>query len=351
MLVEVSSLPLISVLIPCHNAAPWLKGAVDSVCAQSIRNLEILIYDDGSTDGSGKAIDRLAATDPRIVVMGEATNRGIVHALNAMLQSARGAFIARMDADDISLPQRFEQQLRFIEAGNADLCGTWFQEFGGGPPRTVRWQHKPDELRAAMLFQNTICHPTVMARREVFEAFRYRENFGLAEDYDLFVRASEQFRLANVSQVLLRYRRHHAQATQAQRAEMEEVTCRIRINALHGKGIDPSIEQQRIHNLVRAPRSVRSLEDFELIEMWLLELIKHFHHPDAQRVVASQWTRAAIRAAPLGMAMWRTFHRSSLQKGLGEAARRNIDLAILAALRLDYESPAFKALRRLGLSV
>lgn len=344
-------LSLVSVLIPCHNAAPWLQAAVESIQQQTERDLEILIYDDGSTDGSAAIIERLAAGDPRIFPMGQQSKKGIVHALNTMLDVANGTYIARMDADDISLPHRLDEQLRFIRARNADLCGSWFKEFGDGISRSVRWPGSTEAIRAAMLFQNTICHPTVMARREVFEAFRYRENFGLAEDYDLFVRASEQFRLANVSQVLLRYRRHHAQATQAQRAEMEEVTCRIRINALHGKGIDPSIEQQRIHNLVRAPRSVRSLEDFELIEMWLLELIKHFHHPDAQRVVASQWTRAAIRAAPLGMAMWRTFHRSSLQKGLGEAARRNIDLAILAALRLDYESPAFKALRRLGLSV
>lgn len=352
MLVEVSSLPLISVLIPCHNAAPWLKGAVDSVCAQSIRNLEILIYDDGSTDESGDAIDRLAATDPRIVVMGEATNRGIVYVLNAMLKNARGAYIARMDGDDICLPQRFEQQLRFIEAGNADLCGTWFQEFGGGIPRTVRWRHKPDELRAAMLFQNTICHPTVMAKREVFESFTYREDYNLAEDYDLYVRALTRFRLANLPATLLRYRRHREQATYARRTRMEEVTCRVRLEALTAQGIEASPEEQRIHNVIRAPQSIRSMEDFDRIETWLLKLIGCFDNPEAQRTIASQWTRAAVRAAPLGWAMWRRYRGSPLRKLLDNRPTAEcIDLAVLATLRLDYRSRAFELLRRLGTSI
>lgn len=347
-----SSLPLISVLIPCHNAAPWLKRAVDSVRAQSIQHLEILIYDDGSTDGSGRAIDQLASADPRIVVMGEATNRGIVHALNTMLQKARGAYIARMDGDDISLPQRFEQQVNFIEAGNADLCGTWFQEFGGGIPRVVRWPHKPDELRAAMLFQNTICHPTVMAKREVFESFDYREGYNLAEDYDLYIRALARFRVANVPAILLRYRRHKEQATCARRTKMEEVTCRIRLQALAAQGIEASPEEQRIHNLIRAPQSICSMEDFERIEAWLLKLIGRLDQAEARRTIASQWTRAAVRAAPLGWAMWQKYRASPLRKLLtNRPMAASLDLAVLATLRLDYRSRAFELLRRLGTSV
>lgn len=315
---------------------------------QTHRDLEILIYDDGSNDGSSKIIERLAASDPRIVAMGAETNRGIVHALNTMLRAARGTYIARMDGDDICLPQRFERQLRFIENGNADLCGTWFQEFGDGIPRAVRWQGHTEELSAAMLFQNTICHPTVMARREVFEAFHYREGYNLAEDYDLFVRAAARFHIANIPEVLLRYRRHSQQATRARRATMEEVTCRIRVEALKTQGISASAEEERTHNLVRAPKSIRSIEDFERVETWLLKLLLHFDHPDAKRAVVSQWTRAAVRAAPLGRAMWRKYRQSPLHAQLGERTRNDIDLAILAALKLDYGSPTFEALRRFG---
>src|SRR5690606_3941123 len=118
-------------------------------------------------------------------------------------------------------PRRLERQLEALQSGQADLCGTWFQEFGDGPPRAVRWPCGNEGLRAAMLFQNTICHPTVMAKREVFATFKYRNGYQLAEDYDLFVRALRKFRLANLPEVLLRYRRHKTQATRASRARME----------------------------------------------------------------------------------------------------------------------------------
>ena len=343
-------MPKVSTLIPCHNAEHWLQDAVNSVRGQSHRDLEILIFDDGSTDRSRTIIERLAAADSRIVTMGESVNRGIVHALNTMLRAARGRYIARMDADDICLPVRFERQLRFLDGGGADLCGTWFQEFGNGIPRAVRWFAGSEEVPAALLFQNTICHPTVLARREVFEAFQYREGYNLAEDYDLFVRASSRFRLANMPEVLLRYRRHRQQATRAQRDRMEEVTRRIRIDALLAQGIEASAEEQHTHNLIRAPQSIRSLQDLERIEHWLLKLMDSFSHPDAKRVIASQWIRAAVRAAPLGNKMWRKYRSSTLYAQLDRSALNDIDLAILAAIRLDYRSSAFEYLRRFGLS-
>ncbi|WP_448254739.1 glycosyltransferase family 2 protein [Ottowia oryzae] len=343
-------MPLISVLIPFHNAAPWLDDAVQSIQRQTYRKLEILLYDDGSTDGSGEIIQRLASHDNRIFAMGGGANQGIVHALNAMLCAARGIYIARMDADDISLPQRLEQQLRFVESGRADLCGTWFQEFGDGITRAVRWFASPEELCAALLFQNAICHPTVLARREVFEAFAYREDYNLAEDYDLFVRAGQRHRLANVPEVLLRYRRHPQQATQAKRSLMEKVTKRIRLQALEARGIAASAEEQHVHNIIRAPQSITSLQVMDDIEAWLLKLAGHFDDAQALAVVASQWTRAAVRAAPLGQAMLRRYAQSPLQSMMPRRWSEGIDLALLAAIRLDYQSPTFNWLRRLGLS-
>lgn len=341
---------VISVLIPVHNAAPWLESALHSVRNQTYRNLEILVYDDGSTDQSLPIAKRMAAEDSRLLVLGESSNRGIVHALNSMLHRAQGEFIARMDADDICLPERFERQLHFLATDQVDLCGTWFQEFGDGIARSVRWNSSSVELQAAMLFQNTICHPTVMARREVFDASPYREGYKLAEDYDLFVRALSRFRLANVPEVLLRYRRHRQQATNAKRFEMEQVTRRIRIEALDAQGIVSTPDEQRVHNLIRAPHSITAWEDLERIEQWLIKLLEQFDHPDALRVVASQWTRAAVRAAPLGWSMWRKYRESVLHAQLGATMFNDLDLAVLAALRLNYRSRAFESLRRMGLS-
>lgn len=345
-----SSLPHVSVLMPCHNGSAWLGDAVRSVLGQTHSQIELLIYDDGSTDASWPLIERMAAGDKRVVPIHGSPNKGIVHALSTMLGRARGRIIARMDADDICLPTRFERQLAFLDQHNVDLCGSWFQEFGGGPPRKVRWPHRPEELEAAMLFQNTICHPTVMARREVFEAFAYREDYNLAEDYDLFVRAGQRHRLANVPEVLLRYRRHPQQATQAKRSLMEEVTKRIRLQALETRGIAASAEEQHVHNIIRAPQSITSLQVMDDIEAWLLKLAGHFDDTQALAVVASQWTRAAVRAAPLGQAMLRRYAQSPLQSMMPRRWSEGIDLALLAAIRLDYQSPTFNWLRRLGIS-
>lgn len=336
--------------MPCHNGSAWLGYAVRSVLGQTHSNLELLIYDDGSTDASWPLIERMAAGDKRVVPIHGSPNKGIVHALSTMLNRARGRVIARMDADDICFPGRFERQLAFLEQQKVDLCGSWLQEFGGGLPRNVRWPYRPEELDAAMLFQNTICHPTVMARREVFETFAYREDYNLAEDYDLFVRAGQRFRLANVPEVLLRYRRHPQQATRAKRDRMEQVTKKIRLQALEARGIAASTEEQRIHNIIRAPQSITSLQALESIEAWLLKLAAHFDDPHARTVIASQWTRTAVRAAPLGWTMLRRYRRSELHRMMPSRWSEGIDLALLAAIRLDYQSPAFNWLRRLGLS-
>jgi glycosyltransferase involved in cell wall biosynthesis len=343
-------LPLISVLIPCHNSAPWLKEAVESICRQSHRHLEILVYDDGSTDESPRILKQLAAADHRIAPMGSFPNRGIVHALNAMLHTAQGSFIARMDADDISLPERLALQLRHLETNATDLCGTWYRDFGHGIGRSV---HRPyageREVRAELLFQSAIGHPTLLARREVFEKFQYRDDYIFAEDYDLFVRVSAQFRLANIPKILYRYRRHRQQTTRTRRAAMEAVAGKIRIEALRARGIEPSTEEQRIHNLIRAPHSIHSLEELRQIEIWLLKLLERFERPEEQRIIAAQWTRAAIRAAPLGGKMWRMLRRSRLYALQPNRPGNAVALAFLAATRLDYDSQAFDILQRFSL--
>lgn len=343
-------MPQISVILPAHNAERWLAPAIDSVLAQTHRDFELIAIDDGSRDGTRAIIEAAAVRDARVRPLVFDENRGIIAALNAGLDIAAGAFIARMDADDICLPERFATQRAYLEETGLDLCGSWFVEFGQGFPRTVRWPASEPALRAAMLFQNTLCHPTVFARRAVFDRFRYREAFRMVEDYDLFGRACGEFRLANLPAALLKYRRHPQQATQAKRDAMEAVNQRIRANVLEAQGFTPSAEELRLHNLVRAPQSIRDIADLEGIERWLRKL--HDAHADAEarRAIASQWTRACIRAAPLGRAMHAAWRSSRLRTAAGSGALASMDLVILSALRLDYRSGVFDQLRRLGLS-
>lgn len=341
---------LVSVILPCYNAAPWLDAALYSILGQSHRELELLAIDDGSTDSTPDILARAAKHDTRVKLLGGRHNQGIVAALNLGLDHAQGDYVARMDADDIALPQRFARQLAFLDESGVDLCGSWFTEFGHGIPRAVHWPHTETSLRTAMLFQNSICHPTLMAQRRVFATLRYRPEYLLAEDYDLYARAYREFRLANLPELLLRYRRHGGQATQARRKAMEEVTRRIRLEMLAAQGIAASAEEQRLHNLVRAPVSLHSESDLAGIEAWLLKLHGQMRDEEARRIVASQWIRACIRAAPLGRRMWAVYQASPLRNAAGAGSMHDLDLRLLSLLKLEYRSRPFEFLRRFGLS-
>jgi len=225
------------------------------------------------------------------------------------------------------------------------VCRVW-----KGYPAHVRWPHTEPAVRTAMLFQNTLCHPTVLARREVFDRFRYREDYRLVEDYDLFSRACDEIRIAIIPEALLRYRRHRDQSTQARRDAMETVTQRIRMETLQRRGFSPSQEELRLHNLIRTPKSMHTIDDLTGIEVWLCKLYDVHTDSEARNVIARQWLRTCIRAVPLGHVMWRTFRSSRLFALLRPGLAAQIDLLALAASRLDYRSPAFSTLRRMGIS-
>ncbi|WP_228256307.1 glycosyltransferase family 2 protein [Acinetobacter wuhouensis] len=339
---------LVSVIVPCFNSEKWIESAIRSVLDQTWGNLEILVYDDGSTDKSRAILESLSIKDKRIKILGDGKNHGIVHALNYLLSVANGEYIARMDSDDICVINRIEKQVTFLQEKNFDGCGSWFTEIGLGPSRVVRWEHTKFALKAAMLFQNTILHPTFLAHRKVFEHFKYRESYQLAEDYDLFVRVAQKFNLANIPEPLLYYRRHTGQATQSKRESMESVTRRIRLETLSLNNIKVSEEEKNIHNLIRAPQSIYNMADFEKIELWLLKLIENFQEPDAKEVIASQWTRTAIRAAPLGLIMFFKYKNSPIRQFINK--KSDFDLLILSILKLSYESKFYSILRRFSLS-
>lgn len=345
-----STPPLVSVVIPAFNAERWLPAALDSILRQSHRDLEIIIVDDGSRDKTPGLLDKAASLDPRIKVVRFQKNSGIVAALNEGLSHARGDFIARMDADDIALPERFERQLAYMSQNRLDLCGSWVVEFGMGFPRAVKLPSDSPAVHTHLLFQNVICHPTVIARREVFEGFKYRHDHECAEDYDLFARASAHFRLGNYPGALLRYRRSPGQITLARRAAMQAVCDRVRGQLLRARGISFTEGELDIHNSIRAAESMGSLDSLDAAEAWLLKLCAYHDEAEAKAAVASQWARACVRAAPLGMPVWRRYRCSGLRRLYRPNHLESLDMLVLAMLRLKHEGATFQWLRRLGLS-
>ncbi len=201
--------------MPVYNSRSFVGAAIDSILTQSFGDFVFYIIDDGSTDGSGDLITEMAARDNRIYLIRQ-ENRGIVASLNRMLALVDTPFVARMDADDIALPERFSRQLERMETDALlGALGTQFveideagQRIPGGAPMPVGTALVHDELER----RQPIANPTAMFRTQILrDAGLYREAFRYCEDYDLFLRLSQIARIDNLSEALLLYRRSPGQ--------------------------------------------------------------------------------------------------------------------------------------------
>ena len=207
--------PKISILLPVFNAAKYVTESVESLLAQTCGDFELILIDDGSTDGSLAILEGLARRDGRIQILSR-PNTGIVGALNDGLAVARGEYIARMDADDLSRPERLEIQLSYLES-HPDIVaigsGVCMIDPCGRPLKDFNVCTDPQELRRRIVAIEDIglIHPTLMARCAVLQRLGgYRPQYNLVEDFDLFFRLLDQGELGNVPEILLDYRQHRA---------------------------------------------------------------------------------------------------------------------------------------------
>jgi hypothetical protein len=203
--------PLVSVLLPVFNAEKYLAAALDSILRQTFRNLELIVIDDGSVDGSTGIIS--ACTDPRLVLIRNETNLGVIASLNKGLALARGDLVARMDADDVADTRRLEKQVDFC-LRNPNVVGlgsaiSYIDDVGreiSCPPRLALG---PAVMRWRLLRGTCLFHPTLMLNRaRAGDDARYSAEFIHAEDYELMLRLSRRFDLDNLPERLLGQRLH-----------------------------------------------------------------------------------------------------------------------------------------------
>jgi glycosyltransferase involved in cell wall biosynthesis len=207
--------PHVSVLMPVYDAEAYLGEALRSILSQSFANFELLVVDDGSCDRSREIAGGFATHDERIrILAGE--HAGLVACLNRGLEAARGLFVARMDADDVSLPTRFARQLEHLETHpDCTVVGSAYLsvDAAGDPIAPIREPLDHAEIDRLHMQGGgggaRIAHPTVMMRtRAIRDVGGYREQFPEAQDLDLFLRMAECGRLANLPELLLHYRIH-----------------------------------------------------------------------------------------------------------------------------------------------
>lgn len=338
----------VSVIMAVHNNASYVADAIESILRQTFKDFEFLITDDRSDDGSSELINSYAKKDSRIVVYRNEMNRGLAESLNYMLKSASGKWVARMDGDDISIPDRLKYQIQFMQNGNLDLCGSWAQTIGYGGSRTMRMPTDDSAIRVCMLFQSPFIHPSVMMRTSAVRKFRYDTDAKDAEDYDLWVRLSPFVRMGNVPATLLQYRIHDRQVSSSTTSSQRITAIRVRRRYLKDLKLPLSSHEMEALVHVRAKNGCIRPKHLADLERALEKVRNHFAFvPEIQRLVARQWYLECVRSANRGFSTWRWYRRSNLKEGFGEAVIDEAALWVLCWLRIRYQSKPYRFFQRI----
>jgi glycosyltransferase involved in cell wall biosynthesis len=242
MLTIMTDPPLISVCMPVYNTEPYIAEAVESILAQTYHNFEFIVIDDGSTDRSLAILERYAARDPRIRLSSRPT-AGYLVRLNEMLDEARGDLIARMDADDVAMPERFTRQIDFLDA-HPEVVAVGSRilaiDFDGDPIVEFCTIEDHEEIDRAHLEVRGgyINHPAAMIRTGAIRTIGgYRAAYWPGEDVDLWLRLAEIGRLANLPERLLKYRQHLESIGYTRHAIQYERWQAAAIDAHHRRGL------------------------------------------------------------------------------------------------------------------
>lgn len=198
--------PRVSIIMPVYNGEKYLRDAIDSILTQSFDDFEFIILADDSKDNSVELIK--SYSDKRIQLIEHEEKKGIVGSLNEGLVIARGEYIARMDCDDICLPERIEKQVSFLDGHpNIGICGTWAKTIGGFKNELIMPPSGHNDIVVQMFFANSIIHPSVVFRKSIFtDGNYYNEKINVCEDYDLWVRLHKHTNFYNIPQFLIKYR-------------------------------------------------------------------------------------------------------------------------------------------------
>lgn len=311
--------PKISVLMSVYNGEKYLCEAIESILNQTFKDFEFLIINDGSTDKTGKILE--SYEDSRIRIINNKENIGLTKSLNKGLKLAKGKYIARMDADDISLPKRFEKQVKFMDKNSEiAVCGTWLKLIGNNIGDIWKVPSDSETLRSLMLFYPALYHPTTFIRKALLEKYnlRYDESFICSQDYDLWARMAEKLKISNLKEVLLFHRAHPDKAGVIRGKIQVENANKVRLYLIHKLGIYPKRKDFEIHKAISYWRFGSDKEFVGVAESWLKKLIEYneikkvYQESTFSKVLAEKWFFVCDNSACLGLWIWRKFWASSL---------------------------------------
>jgi glycosyltransferase involved in cell wall biosynthesis len=272
--------PKITVLMLAYNSSKYITQSIKSILRQSYNDFEFLIVYDESVDNTFEIINEYAVNDARIKIIKNENSRGIVGAANTGLKYAAGEYVARLDSDDIALPDRLEKQIAFMEKNN---------EFGllGGNYKLIdennnfiksikRLNFLPDKIPSVLFFENYFVQSSVMIRKKVLDDIGfYSEDIPSCEDYELWIRISEKYKTWNLPEVLVLYRIHDDSDTLRKVDIRKNMLYSIYTYQLRKFGVDYSKEELDLHIMIYNNNFIPQKEIIMEIKNWLIKLFEY----------------------------------------------------------------------------
>lgn len=289
--------PLVSVVIPSFNNEKYLPDAIESIRRQTVTDIEVIIVDDGSSDGSAAIAAEYARQDRRIRLLTRTRDPSLVsgaRAANAGIAETRGEFIARMDSDDIALPGRLERQLAHMKLHDLDICGGQAEKFGGETGR-MWYPEGHDGIRSVLCFRSGLLNPTLLVRGDLMRTARYGEEEAF-EEYEFQTRMFFSGRMGNVPECVHRFRVHPNNTTSVFTHQKGSSRWRLRFQYFFRLFPEAVVADFQVVHAVAWKIPLETVAELRNAGRWLIELSR-VSDPGVRAYMAKRWESTCAMAA------------------------------------------------------
>lgn len=310
--------PVVTVLMSVYNGEKYLREAMDSILNQTFADFEFIIIDDGSTDGTFSIVK--SYKDLRIRLIKNKANIGLTKSLNKGMRLAGGKYIARMDCDDISSPNRLNIQVAFMEKNqDVGVCGSWIKTFGSCKEEIWKYPVENDLISSRLIFDSPLAHPSIIMRKELMDKnnLKYDEHCELAQDWKLWQECRSYLKITNIPEVLLLYRIHNRSIGSTEHNRRRNIIENIDKKNLSGIGIYPNKDELSLHRNIASSQFVNSIYD---VGKWLLKLHDAnkvagvYPEPAFSIILSQKWYCACNKVHIKGISIWTLFNESPLRQ-------------------------------------
>lgn len=325
--------PLISVVMPVYNAAPYLAAAIESILTQTHQDFEFIIADDGSIDDSAQMIHTYAARDPRIRPL-FLPHGGQAKAGNVCVALAQGRWLARMDADDLALPERLATQLAWLQKSDIEIGGCAYVKEFGHTQRLIWFPESHAAIQHELLFRVGVLQATMMLATRLAQTYLYQEQSAF-EDYEWQTRLARTYRFGNFPQILLKRRAHSTQVSVRRDADFKADLRTYRQPYFFHLFPQATLTDYVAVARVSDRTACAALAELQVAGQWLVRLAQGQEKRLRQKM-ADRWLATCLRSAGLGWGAYRLYRHYAVHFD-ADVSTPQLPLQLACALHLPPE--------------